>query len=531
MMVNFNSGDIDSLKEQFSTIVISAKRKYKTFEHSYNNAKRICKEIIQSIENGNLVEAIKENNIEKVRYILEIINENLVLYDKDEDGRYPFYCAVINDNIDMIQLIINYANQHKIQLNIKDKGRNGWYPFLIAVYKNNIAMARIIIDYANQHNIELNINDKDLNGWNPLLYASNYNNTKMVELILNYAIQNNIVLDLNDKHIHGWYPLLFAVNYNNIVMVNIILEYANKFNIELNINEKDIYGIYPFLCAVKNNDIAIAKKIINYANQHHIKLNIKNKPFYYAVLNNNIDMANLIIGYANEHNEILNINFKNHYGYYPLFFATNKNNIEMVQLIIEYANKHNITLHYNVADVKRNIHIYSLLCNNKSRKEGMFKKTFNSHQGNKFNGQEKIMYYQYMPVNQTQSSDTSDDPFKLINAVKNNDRIIAVNTVNEKVNTKYIDNIDENEWTALHWACYYGYEKMVKLLIENNAKLDIKTGEGLGDDPEFKHKKAKEIANLRGYKKCASLITECAIKRGLLWTAQVGKEVAVIVPK
>ena len=108
-----------------------------------------------------------------------------------------------------------------------------------------------------------------------------------------------------------------------------------------------------------------------------------------------------------------------------------------------------------------------------------------------------VMYYQYMPVNQTQSSDTSDDPFKLINAVKNNDRIIAVNTVNEKVNTKYIDNIDENEWTALHWACYYGYEKMVKLLTENNANLDIKTGEGLGDDPEFKHKKSKRNCKLK----------------------------------
>jgi len=53
----------------------------------------------------------------------------------------------------------------------------------------------------------------------------------------------------------------------------------------------------------------------------------------------------------------------------------------------------------------------------------------------------------------------------------------------------------------------------------------------LGDDDQFKKKKAKEIAKLRGHKKCAELIRNCAIKRGFLNTIHFTKEVAVFIPK
>ena len=63
-------------------------------------------------------------------------------------------------------------------------------------------------------------------------------------------------------------------------------------------------------------------------------------------------------------------------------------------------------------------------------------------------------------------------------------------------------------------ACYYGYEIFVDLLIYNgNADLDKKTLEGLGDDPTLKNKTAKEIAESRGYKKCANKIWRCKMKR------------------
>ncbi|KAG4095859.1 coth protein-domain-containing protein [Neocallimastix lanati (nom. inval.)] len=61
------------------------------------------------------------------------------------------------------------------------------------------------------------------------------------------------------------------------------------------------------------------------------------------------------------------------------------------------------------------------------------------------------------------------------------------NTINESFpnQIKFIDNVDDVGWTALHWACYYGYEKLIDLLLKGNADHDCKTLEGLKDDPKY----------------------------------------------
>jgi len=132
--------------------------------------------------------------------------------------------------------------------------------------------------------------------------------------------------------------------------------------------------------------------------------------------------------------------------------------------------------------------------------------------------------------NQNQSSNASEYPFALINEVKKNDFISAQNIVN-RYKKKIINNIDENGWTALHWACYYGYEKMVKLIINNEAELSTKTLKGISDYPEYADKTAKEIAELRDHKGCAKLISRCQLKRGTKSFLEATKSVAQVLPK
>ena len=38
----------------------------------------------------------------------------LELNKKNKDGDYPLLCAIYNNNIEIIKLLINYANQHHI---------------------------------------------------------------------------------------------------------------------------------------------------------------------------------------------------------------------------------------------------------------------------------------------------------------------------------------------------------------------------------------------------------------------------------
>ena len=40
---------------------------------------------------------------------------------KNKNGNYPHYSAISNNNIEIVQLLIGYANQHQIILKLNEK--------------------------------------------------------------------------------------------------------------------------------------------------------------------------------------------------------------------------------------------------------------------------------------------------------------------------------------------------------------------------------------------------------------------------
>ena len=92
----------------------------------------------------------------------------------------------------------------------------------------------LLIEYANQHQIILELNEKDKDGQYPLYWAISNRNVEIVQLLLKYALQHQIILKLNEKDIYGQYPLYWAIRYNNIEIVKLLLKYAlqNKISLE-----------------------------------------------------------------------------------------------------------------------------------------------------------------------------------------------------------------------------------------------------------------------------------------------------------
>jgi len=165
----------------------------------------------------------------------------LNINEKDEYGNYPLLWACIKNNTEMVQLLMNYANQKDITLTINDKENDyGQFPLFWACYKNNTEMVQLLMNYANnQKEMTLILNDKvEVSNFNlyPLYCAAAINNTEMVELLINYANQNNISLDMDDNG-KGKNPLSWAVAQNNFDMVKLILDYANEKEIKLELKE------------------------------------------------------------------------------------------------------------------------------------------------------------------------------------------------------------------------------------------------------------------------------------------------------
>jgi len=103
-----------------------------------------------------------------------------------------------------------------------------------------------------------------------------------------------------------------------------------------------------------------------------------------------------------------------------------------------------------------------------------------------------------------QSSDSNDITFKLINEIKSGNLIVAENIIN--MHNDILNNRDFRGWTALHWACYFGYDEIVERLLEKDVKINIETLQGDGNGTIYIGKTAMEIAELRHNKKCIKKI-------------------------
>jgi len=69
----------------------------------------------------------------------------LKLNEKDNIGYYPLYWAISYNNIEIVKLLIEYANQHQIILELNEKGSyDKKYPLLEGIHNENIEIVKLL---------------------------------------------------------------------------------------------------------------------------------------------------------------------------------------------------------------------------------------------------------------------------------------------------------------------------------------------------------------------------------------------------
>lgn len=85
-------------------------------------------------------------------------------------------------------------------IKINKINRYGNYPIFNAIENNDKELVKLIIDYANDKNIILNIEERcNDNNNSPIILAISNNNTEITKLILNYSSSKYIILRINEK--------------------------------------------------------------------------------------------------------------------------------------------------------------------------------------------------------------------------------------------------------------------------------------------------------------------------------------------
>jgi len=126
--------------------------------------------------------------------------------------------------VEIIKLLIQYANKHNILLDIDDQDRNGNYPFLIAVDNEDIYSMNLLIDITDKNNIIIDMNKTNVYNNNCLLLAVDKKKEEIVKIIINYADSH-----YNDDHKLDLYKIIFLIlillNYQLCIIILKLLGY------------------------------------------------------------------------------------------------------------------------------------------------------------------------------------------------------------------------------------------------------------------------------------------------------------------
>ncbi len=126
--------------------------------------------------NKDLITFIRNNDDFGLKNLMKKANKNHVPLNFnriviDSTIYYPFYEA-LEKFIGIIKIIMDYANDHNLFLNVNQKKKsNGETPILTTFRTGHIGKVRLLFEYSKNNDIILNINDKNKEGYNSLLIS------------------------------------------------------------------------------------------------------------------------------------------------------------------------------------------------------------------------------------------------------------------------------------------------------------------------------------------------------------------------
>jgi ankyrin repeat protein len=191
--------------------------------------------------------AIKNNNIELVKSLLQ---QDLTLYQQDEEGITPLYLAVENNHTEMVKLLLN-----KFDPNITNS--DGFTPLYEASQINKIEIVKLLL----KANVKISEGEarklmfagvnsalESENEITPLAVASGHGSIDIVKVLLHKGAKYKA-----DKN--GITPIDLAVKNGNFEVVKFLLEKVE----DIDINQPDPNGETLLSKAIENKHFKIVE--------------------------------------------------------------------------------------------------------------------------------------------------------------------------------------------------------------------------------------------------------------------------------
>ncbi|EKV57225.1 ankyrin repeat-containing protein [Brachyspira hampsonii 30446] len=271
-----------------------------------------------------LLVAVKNNDIIALNTLIkEGVNPNFA----DENGYTPLHLAVINNNLDTVEALLNYKDINKEAKLPYKATLDNWYlggatPLIVASYVGNADIVYTLIEAG----CDIRARD-DIDGAMPIHVASANGNDDTVILLLE---KDKTLVNEADKNGNDT-PLHWASMKNKPSTVNILLKYGADSKIQNTDGNTALHyaAMYASSDVIKNI-VNADKSSVNMSNNENMY------PIHYAALENNVDALVSLVqdGKAD-------VNIKDSNNDTALHYAAAYGNMDSVMSLVEkcYADK------------------------------------------------------------------------------------------------------------------------------------------------------------------------------------------------
>ncbi|XP_044738962.1 uncharacterized protein LOC123300452 [Chrysoperla carnea] len=335
-------------------------------------------------------------------------------------------------------------------------------PLYLAIDYENLDCVRILV------NNGANVNDK-INDITPLMLAKQKANLDIVEFLKDYCKANSSGFDGDDNLGSDNYELHY-LSYHGL------MDHITKLtNIEKYINEKDAKGCTPLHLACAQNHTQVVKYLINLGADVNCQDQNLSTALHWAVYNNNIELVKVLI----ERNADVQIQDSN--GIQPIHLAALKGHIEIINILTpmgksdEITDKQGITPLHLASHCGHNDVIRALLETGYFNVNATDKNAIRPLHlaiGSNHDTTAKLLLEKGALSSCFDSYGRSPMHWAAVNG--NLEAIKSLSFDSESMTQNRLDTFKCN---PLFLATFYGHDKAVNILLQNNHALNLESGQ------------------------------------------------------
>nr|XP_023013531.1 serine/threonine-protein phosphatase 6 regulatory ankyrin repeat subunit A-like isoform X1 [Leptinotarsa decemlineata] len=393
------------------------------------------------------------------------VQSGVDLNDQDETGKTPTHCAAYKGSFECLDLLVSNEADFKIVDNLQR------LPIHYAASRGNDQCVYTLVGIGSP------INAPDVEGCTPLHLAAAYDHEcKCILYLLNHKADTS----LRDNR--GFTPLHYAIAGGNVEGVQMLLDNEQKLQeqkcqnidgIKRMINKCSV-DIMPLHLAAKLGNIEILRMIMPHCEDVNVRTNQGITPLVLAAREGHVQCVHFLLRFGAKVALADNINFMT-----PVHYSAKNGHSQCLTMLLHNSEDQNVV---NMLDRQHRTALMLSVSGNHidcvqtllkcgadpnivdtDEHSCLFRAVVNGHDG----------VVQLLLSNNAKVQTTDVNGKTVLHLAAACGHFVCMQMILDYMTENEVKAKDNQQCTALHWACYNGYANCVEYLLDKNIFKEL----------------------------------------------------------